>query len=245
MSSKSIKSFLLDASIVCGFATCTLFLIGCHSYVYAPAAQIPSRQLLKGEADVKGGIGKFPETRTQNNRTTNSAAISIAYGFTKSLNLQVSGWADLTTPKQLYRGGMAASSSILLWDATSFRFSMIPKVAILRNDGKKFDAMAFELPLICTVDLPRSFYLYIGVGGAYGNRRLLTKSASEQEEAYAYIGYAGIGYTFQNSLRMMFEVNPIYLQNRYESQNNFILSPTLGVGYVINKMEQRGKYKSK
>lgn len=245
MNSGSIKSFLLDALVVCGLLTCILFLTSCHSYVYAPAAQLPSKQLLKGEADVKGGIGKFPETRTQNNQTTNSAAISIAYGFTQKLNLQVSGWTDVTTSKQLYRGGMAASSSVLLWEATSLRFSMVPKVAILRNDGKKFDAMAFELPLICTVDLPRSFYLYMGVGGAYGNRRLLTNSASEREEAYAFIGYAGIGYTFENSVRIMFEVNPIYLQNRYEDRNNFIISPTLGIGYVLNKMEQRGKYKSK
>ncbi|MES2780179.1 MAG: hypothetical protein V4651_09820 [Bacteroidota bacterium] len=244
---KPLKLFLFRSKLIrtfciTGFGVMTFALNSCTSYIYSPAIQLSEKQLVKGEVDMKAGFGKLPETKIATPYSRYGGVVNIGYGFSRDINFYASGWSDLTTKTLLYRGGLAVSSRIRLWEKGNTQVLLYPRISILRNNGKSFDAMGFELPLIYITPVSSLVYTYFGVGAAYGNRQLLTDNARRDEELYAVIGHLGMGFKPFDNFRIMLELNPICQFNKYDERTNFILSPTISIGYILNSVANRGKF---
>lgn len=239
------RSIVGQTCSIASFAVFAFVLNSCTSYIYSPAVQLSNKQLIKGEVDVKAGFGKLPETKANNVNDTYGGVVTLGYGFSKSINLYANAWTETKSRSFFYRGGVALASRIRLWEKGNSQLLLYPRISVLRNNGRSFDAMGFELPLIFLTPISPKVYTYFGIGGGYGNRRLLMDRARKNEEMYAIIGHMGVGYKPFDNLRLMLELNPICQFNRYDNRTNFILAPTLSIGYLINSPEDGGKYMDK
>lgn len=237
---------LLTRSVIgcCFVAVLAVSQMSCSNYVYAPAVLVSQKPLEKGSVDIKGGIGLFPKVKPgTDHNTTEGGILDIGYGFTDKVNLYVNAWSDLSTKPFFNKAGISFSSRVSLWHNTKSEVVLYPRYALLKN-GEKFDAMGFQLSALYIRKLSEQFYTYGGIAGIAGNRSL-NENSSSNEQLYGVLGHLGFGYQTVSNFRIMVELNPVYQYNKYFEEGNFVLSPTLSIGYMIGlSPNEDSKFKS-
>lgn len=238
---------LLTRSIIgcCCTAVLAITQISCSNYVYAPAVLLSQKPLEKGAVDIKGGVGLLPKVKPNTDYSTTEAGIlDVGYGITDKVSLYVNAWSDLSTKPFFYKAGVSFSSRVSVWQNATSEFVLYPRFALLKN-GETFDALGFQLSALYITTLSDKCYSYLGIGGITGNRSI-SENNHYNDQLYGALGHIGLGYNATPYFRIMAEINPVYQYNNYYASGNFLLSPTLSIGYVIGMSPDDGtKYKNK
>lgn len=223
---------LTRSSLHALLAAVMLFASGCaSSLVYNPSVNLPARPLHKEQGEALLNLSILPETRPHmtENDVAAGGAFTFRYGFSNTLTLGASGWADLRDMADgVFRGGFGAEGIIALNDEKSRpRFALMPRGAAL-FDGSSVEGGGFAFPVALWLPTSGIFTTYAAIGPAIGFRDL---SADRAEWGYGMIGNLGSAIQLAQSLRANVEIVGVIQVNRYDNITHGIFAPSIGLGW--------------
>lgn len=217
---------------------------GCsRSVVYSPSINLPNKILAKNEIDVQAGIELLPEARPEvlmGNQTTLGINGQLSYGFGDKFNLSVKSWADIEGRENVVRSGFSLNAQFIKNIDEQSRLILLPRFGIALNAA---DIVGYGLgsSVLYHRTLKEKLSWYGGVGAAWGFRYLEKDLDAEMNEelpmGLGLIGNLGIGWELATNFRLNAELNPIYQINTFENNSQFLVSPTIGLGYTFRKAE--------
>lgn len=217
------------------------FLAGCsQSLVYSPAVNIPNKPLREDEVDLQGGVEMLPEARAENiggNMTTFGLSGQVGYGFTDNFNMTVRGWADIEEREDYSRSGFALNAQFVKQLNLTSSLIIVPRAGIAMY-GDAVDGHGFGLSVFYHKELSEKLGFYGGAGGIWGFHQLMEKDRNEKGVVRAQMGFGvisniGISWQFFDNFRLNCEINPLYQINSFDQNEQFIVAPQIGVGYIF------------
>lgn len=216
-----------------------LFLSNCStSQVYSPSLNLPQKPLAEKEVDLNGGVEMFPETRPEFTNSKDKSTFGfngqLGYGFTNSFNMYAKGW--ITKDNNKYRSGYSLSGIIDFQVDDNSRYMLIPRIGLLL-DNQNISGYGASCLLIYQSRIINNFSFNSGGGLIWGYNSLFETTNSVGESrismGFAIQGNVGLTYQVSKNIRCNLEVNPLYQINTFDSQQNFVISPNIGIGYTF------------
>lgn len=219
-----------------------ILLASCSkSLLYSPSVNLTATSLKEKQIDLQGGIEMLPEARPDalgGNPTTIGAHTQITYGFSDRFNLGIKAWADLEGRENSLRSGYSLNGQFIKELTPQTRLIILPRIGIAL-DGSSIEGYGVSTSAIYQQTWSDKLSWYGGAGALWGFRYLeKDRNAMGVEKlpmGIAAIGHLGLGWQIAPSFRLNAEVNPIYQLNTFEDKSHILVSPTLGIGYTINR----------
>jgi hypothetical protein len=214
-----------------------LVLMGCSSQVYSPSLGLTGKNLKEKQIDISGGIAALPETQPHiaQNATT-GVFLKVGYGFSDKVNLNFNAWSAFKNGNISSRRGYSLQSRIVINDSSKSHFEIIPRMAVVL-DGNSINGYGLAVAFVYVNNITDKLFFYVGAGPAIGTQKFGKIADANQNMVYpcgfGAIGHFAFGYTILPRLRAVVEVNPIYEINKYDHQNNYIITPSITIGYVL------------
>ena len=225
-------SFLL---IILVFAGCS------KSVVYSPSLTLPSSTLKEKAIDFSGGLELMPEVRPEElsgRSTTFGAQAQIVYGFGEKFSLGAKAWFDIEHRENMLRSGYSLNAYFTKELSETSRLIYIPRAAMVLSSND-ISGYGFELSSVYQKIFSDKISIYVGPGLIWGFRYLeKERNAAGIEKlpmGFAIKGNLGFSGDIGNALRVNCEVNPIYQINTFDDNQQFVLAPTIALGYTIGK----------
>jgi hypothetical protein len=211
------------------------------SLVYSPSINLTNQPIKEKEIDIQGNIELLPETRPEvlrGNQTTLGLGGQLCYGFTDRFNLTIKGWADIEGRESLTRSGYSLNGQFIKSISENHRLIILPRIGIALN-GTDISGYGFGASMIYQNSINQKLSWYGGGGLIWGFRYLEKETNSQNEEklpiGFGIVGNLGISWQLSNSIRLNCEINPIYQINTFDENAQILLSPSIGIGYTLNK----------
>lgn len=212
-----------------------------NSLVYSPSINLPNKPLKEKEIDLQGGLELLAETRPeelQGNQTTLGLGGQLSYGFSNKFNLSLKGWADIEGRENSIRSGYALNGQFIKLIDEESRIITIPRLGIVL-DGNEISGYGIGTSILYQKSISKIFSWYGGVGLLWGFRDLdKEKNYNDKEKlpmGFGILGNLGIGCQLLNTIRLNLEINPIYQINTFDENSQMLFSPTIGIGYTLNR----------
>jgi hypothetical protein len=206
-----------------------IFTIGCPpSLVYSPSANLPPKPLKKGQAQLLGGIGMFPEARPRgvDNKIAIGGEATFRFALSDHFALQAKGWIDFSDNVDFSRYGLSVSSIIMFNDdESSYRIGIMPTGAFLFGSG--LEGGGGVLPICLWFPEYRDFNFYISLGPGFGLRSV------EDNWGWGILTNLGTSILISDHFTLNLEVSGIFQKNEYENVSDFILSPSFNLGILF------------
>lgn len=215
-----------------------------RSLVYSPSINLTNKPLKEKEIDLQGGAELLPETRPeelQGNQTTLGLSGQFSYGFSDKFNLTIKGWADIEGRESLIRSGYSLNGQIIKVLSERDRVIILPRIGIALN-GNDITGYGLGTSMIYQNSINQKLSWYGGAGLLWGFRYLEKDINSDNEEkipmGFGVVGNLGLVWQLSNHLRLNCELNPIYQINPFDNNSQILLTPSLGIGYTINRKSE-------
>lgn len=212
-----------------------------RSLVYSPSIHLTNQALQQKAIDLQGGIELLPETRPeilQGGPSTLGVSGQLAYGFSDKFNLSVKGWADIEGRENVIRSGYSLNGQFIRAFDERNRVLVLPRVGISLN-GSDISGYGLGTSVIYQKSIQQKWSWYGGLGLLWGFRYLEKELNLEKKEklpmGLGILGNLGIGWQVTKNIRINGELSPAYQINTFDENTNFILSPSIGIGYTIVK----------
>ena len=205
---------------------------GCvPSLVYSPSINLPPKPLEKEEVQILGGVGYFPETRTD--RVTSKMAFggetTIRYGFSNSYSMQIEGWYDFSNNVEDGRWGLSLAGIIVFNDSSNYRFGLMPIFAAAFADNS-IEGGGCYIPITFWFNHLDPVNFYTAVGPVVGIRDITDEN---NQWGWGIIMNAGCGILFNNNITLNLEFAFIKQVNEYSSRRDYFFSPSINIGYIF------------
>ena len=211
------------------------------SLVYSPSINLTNQPIQEKEIDLQGGVELLPEARPEElkgNQTTFGLSGQLSYGFSEKFNLTIKGWADSEGRENLFRSGYSLNGQLIKILSERKRVILIPRIGFALN-GNEITGYGLGTSMIYQNSINQNFSWYGGAGLLWGFRYLEKETNNENEEklpmGFGIVGNLGIGWQLSNSIRLNCELNPIYQINTFDDNTQILLSPSIGIGYTIDR----------
>ncbi|HKK89626.1 MAG TPA: hypothetical protein VJ917_12315 [Saprospiraceae bacterium] len=211
------------------------------SLVYSPSINLTNQPIQEKEIDLQGGVELLPEARPEElkgNQTTFGLSGQLSYGFSEKFNLTIKGWADSEGRENLFRSGYSLNGQLIKILSERKRVILIPRIGFALN-GNEITGYGLGTSMIYQNSINQNFSWYGGAGLLWGFRYLEKETNNENEEklpmGFGIVGNLGIGWQLSNSIRLNCELNPIYQINTFDDNAQILLSPSIGIGYTIDR----------
>lgn len=219
-----------------------LLLASCSkSLVYSPSINLPNEPLKEKEIDFQGGAELLPEARPEElegNQTTFGINGQLSYGFTDNFSLSFKGWADIEGREGWFRSGYSLNAQFSMPINENSRFLIIPRIGMALHDDD-ISGYGIGTTVLYQQALSKNFSWYGGLGLIWGFHHLEYETNQNNERripmGFGIVGNLGIGWQLTKNIRLNFELSPIYQINGFDENEQMLLSPTIGVGYTLNK----------
>lgn len=231
MKAKRLFLFLL---VFCSLS-CT------RSLVYSPSVTPTIKPLKAKELHLQGSLELFPETRPgkiDDHATTLGLTSNLSFGIKDNLGLRLKGWADIYGRQSNIRTGLALSATFAKEKSSDSRLLFIPTIGFAM-DGGWFGGMGVGNTIIYQKNLSDKFSLHGGIGFNWGTEGFekLENSFNEERlpQGSVLTSNLGFGYIVSDKLYFNFELIPMYQINSFDNKSNFLISPSMGFGYILNQ----------
>jgi len=228
-------------------STLTLLLTSCsQSVLYNPAISLPVKPLEERELYIQGSLGLLPETRPElldGPSYTYAGSFQLGYGFSDKFSMSLSGWQDykwreianLTTYRLRYGYSITGMINKQINEKASLLF--IPRAGIALND-RTISGYGLGFSVGVHHKIHEKIGVYGAAGFAYGFENTKKKENTENELKRP----AGLGFIFNlgasgliyKNFGWNFELSPIYTMNFFDNKQHFVVSPQVGISYLIN-----------
>ena len=216
-----------------------LLISSCSSQVYSPSLNLTTKPLKEKEIDIHGGVEMLPETLPEDIGSNSTLGLNwhLAYGFSDNFNLTVKGWNIVDHLGEGMRHGQSLSAQFIKNTSNQGTIILIPKVGISIAD-RIISGYGFETAVVYQKKISNNLSWHGGSGVLWGFSTL-GKDYNDQNQyrtpmGIGAIGYLGMGWQVSDQFRINAEANPIYQINSFDKISNFIISPTIGLGYTLS-----------
>jgi len=194
-----------------------------------------------GDVDLQGGIEMLPESRPEKlGGSNNTLGLNgqLSYGFSNNFNLTMKGWVDIQGREIYHRHGYSIGAQFVKKIDDKSRRIVLPRFGIAFNDGN-VAGYGIGGSIIYQSTINDNLSWYGGAGFAWGFRYLEKDLNFNDEEklpmGFGVLGNLGLGWNLSHSLRLNFELSPIYQLNSFDDNSQFLLAPSVGMGYTIRQ----------
>ena len=202
---------------------------------------MPFSPLKEREIDLQGGIELLPEARAENlggKQTTMGINGKIGYGFSNKFNMSLKGWVDIEGRENLVRLGYSITGQFLKHLNEKSRIIVIPRIGMALN-GDKISGYGIATSILYQKEFNEKLGYYVGGGLIWGFKDFEKGKNLDGEYrvpmGIGVVGNLGLTKILTKELRLNIELNPIYQINTFDKNQQFILSPQIGIGYTIRK----------
>jgi hypothetical protein len=231
--------------IIAIFMTLGLLTSCSKSYVYSPSINLTNQPIKAKEVDIQGGVELLPETRPgelKGNQTTLGLSGQLSYGFSNRFNLTIKGWADLEGRQSLIRYGYSLNGQFIKTISEGKRVIFLPRIGIALS-GSNIGGYGLGTSVVYQNSINQKLSWYGGAGFLWGYRYLDKITNRENEKkipmGFGIIGNLGIGWQVFSDMRLNCEISPIYQINTFDGNTQILLSPSIGVGFTLNKKQNK------
>lgn len=211
------------------------------SLVYSPSINLSNQPIQEKEIDLQGGVELLPEARPEElngHQTTFGLSGQLSYGFSDKFNLTIKGWVDIEERESVIRSGYSLNGQFIKNLSGRKRVILLPRIGIALNENQ-ISGYGLGTSMIYQKTINQKLSWYGGAGLLWGFRYLEKNTNYANEEklpmGFGIVGNFGIGWQLLNSIRLNCELNPIYQINTFDENSQILLSPSIGIGYTINK----------
>lgn len=217
-------------------------LISCSkSLVYSPSINLTTKPLKEKEIDVQGGLELLPEARPEalgGSPTTLGLTGQFSYGFTDKFNLSVKAWLDVEEREAFTRLGYSLAAQFIKPMGEGNSLIFLPRIGIALN-GSNVNAYGIGASAVYQAELNENLSWYGGLGWLWGFRKLEQMTNDNNEEklpmGIGLMGNLGLSWQLFDAFRLNCELNPIYQVNAFDENTQFLVAPSIGVGYTLNR----------
>ncbi|MEZ4985970.1 MAG: hypothetical protein R2795_13200 [Saprospiraceae bacterium] len=215
-------------------------LSGCSSLLYSPSLNLTNQPIQEKQIDMQGGVELLPETRMLNATFPDNLQLGwsggLRYGFGKQFNMGFKAWGEFSPRQTLLRGGGSIDAQFLRIISPQTRLILLPRVGIALN-GNSIAGYGLSASAIYQREVSDHFSWYGGIGAVWGVKDFTQEQNIANElkmpMGAGVVGNLGIGWQLTNGLRANIELNPILQLNTFDNRQQFLLAPSVGVGYSI------------
>jgi len=207
---------------------------------------LPAQPLQEKEIYVSGSAELFPETRPEElmgRSSTIGLSGQVQYGFSDRFSLGVKGWVDAEGRESSIRSGYALSGQISTKRDSKSNLMTIYKVGMSLN-GNDIAGYGVSGSVIYQRQVSSQFNWYAGSSLLWGFRYLELDTNPDGERAlpmgFGVMAHLGIGWQLADALQLNVELVPIYQLNTFEKNDQFIVAPSIGIGYLLNQKQASG-----
>jgi hypothetical protein len=233
-------------------STLTLLLTSCsQSVLYNPAISLPVKPLEEKELFVQGSLGLLPETRPEllnGPSYTYAGCFQLGYGFSDRFSMSLSGWHDFewrefaTPTSYRLRYGYSITGVINKQINEKSTLLFIPRAVVALHDR-----MISGYGLGLSTGIHHKIHEKIGIYGAAGfacgfentKKKVNTENELKRPAGLALIFNLGASGLIYKNFGWNFELSPIYTMNFFDNKQHFILSPQVGISYLINTKKNK------
>lgn len=223
---------------------CILLLGSCtKSMVYSPSLNLPNKPIREKEIDIQGGVELMPEARAENlggSPTTFGVNGQIGYGFSDKFSLGVKGWIDAQGREGATRFGVALHGQVVRATGPTKRLVIMPRIG-LALQGDQIAGYGLGASAVFQKEFSEQVAWHIGGGLAWGFRYLNEDINAAGENkipmGFGLLGHLGLAWEFAPGLRLGVEATPLYQINTFDENQQFIVSPQLGLGYTFRRAD--------
>lgn len=217
-------------------------LWGCSkSMLYSPSLNLSNKPLKEKELDLQGGVELMPEARTEilgGNKTTLGVSGQVGYGFSDKFSLGVKGWIDAQGREDAARFGVALQGVVTRMTGPAKRLLLVPRIG-LAFWGDQITGYGLGASAVFQKELSDQTAWHFGAGFAWGFRYLNEDINAAGENkipmGLGLLGHIGFAWEFAPGLRLSVEATPLYQINTFDKNQQFIVSPQLGLGYTFRR----------
>jgi len=217
--------------IALSFWTFFLFSNCTSSFIYSPSINLPPKPLQKGQLEVLGGFAFLPESRPQTtkSKTAFGGEATFRYAVCDHFSLQTKAWKDFSENVDASRSGISTSTIAMLNDSSATRYALISTAAfVFDREGLEGGGGGLRLGISFLKYNPVA--LYGAIGPAFGLRNL---SHDNNEWGWGILGNFGISTFIVDRITVRFEAACIHQINKYDKRTDFLISPSINIGYLF------------
>lgn len=226
------------------FLGALIYLAGCsQSAVYSPSYNLSTESLKKDQIDFQGGMELMPEARAETlggRPTTLGLNTQISYGISDEFNLSVKAWGDIEGRESVNRGGFALSAQFIRTLSESEKLIILPRAGMALSDGiESVLGYGFSSTILYQKTIHSNVSLYTGLGLIYGihdlGESINTAGIRRLQSGFGLTANAGFAWQFHSNFRFNFELNPVYQINNFDENAQLLLSPSVGIAYLLKR----------
>lgn len=226
------------------FLGALIYLASCsQSAVYSPSYNLSTESLKKDQIDFQGGIELMPEARTETlggRPSTLGLNTQINYGISDEFNLGVKAWGDIEGRESVNRGGFAISAQFIRTLSESEKLIILPRAGMALSNGiESVLGYGFSSTLLYQKTIHSNVSLYTGLGVIYGIHDLglgiNARNIQRLQSGFGLTANAGLAWQFYSNFRLNFELNPVYQINNFDENAQLLISPSLGIAYLLKR----------
>ncbi len=211
------------------------------SLVYSPSINLTNQPIKEKQIDLQGAFELLPEARPEElggSPITAGVSGQISYGFTERFNLTLKGWGDISSREPSIRTGYSLTGQFIKLYSEQNRLIILPRIGMALS-GSDIAGYGLGLSTIYQSNINEKLSWYAG-GGLIWGFRYLSKDFNRANEiklpmGIGIMGNLGIGWQISKNFRLNCELNPIYQINTFDRNSQFLLSPSIGIGYTLNR----------
>ncbi|MBK8564517.1 MAG: hypothetical protein IPN76_14580 [Saprospiraceae bacterium] len=219
-----------------------ILLVGCsRSAIYSPSLLLGKSPLKAKEVDFQGNIELMPEARPQalgGKQTTVGVVGQFGYGFGERFGMSLKAWYDIEHREDRLRSGYSLCAQFVKEKAPNSRLIFIPKIGITLW-LEEVNGYGASTAVVYHQTIGDKIGCYGGLELAWGTNEFFKENSPALQKEVLPMGFAalahlGVAGELLGRFRVNAELTPVYQFNYFDDNQQFMVSPTIGVGYAIN-----------
>lgn len=220
--------------------------IGCsRSAVYSPSLLLGKAPLKAKEVDIQGSIELMPEANPEalgGKQTTIGVVGQLGYGFSERFNMSLKGWYDIEDREDTLRSGYSLAAHFIKAKTATSRVIIAPKIGITLR-ANEINGYGASTAVVYHQTVGDRIGWYGGLELGWGTHDFFKAWSGYRGKEVLTMGFAGLAHLgFSGELfdrfRVNAEITPVYQYNYFEDNQQFMVSPTIVVGYTIRPKEK-------
>lgn len=162
----------------------------------------------------------------------------ISYGFSDNFTLGVSAWADVEGRESFFRSGYALQAQFWRPSGSGSRIVFLPRAGISLS-GSNIVGYGISASVIYQKTVNEQISWYGGLGSLVGfndfSKAFNENNIEKLPMGVGALGHIGFSWLFLDDFRINCELSPVLQLNNFDENNQFILAPSIGVGYTMRR----------
>ncbi len=162
-------------------------------------------------------------------------------GFSERFNMSLKGWYDLEGRADTLRSGYSLAAHFIKRKTPASRVIIVPKIGITLR-ANVINGYGATTAVVYHRTVGNKVGWYGGLELGWGTHDFFKEWHHDRQKdimpmGFAALAHLGIAGELFGGLRVNAEITPVYQFNYFDDNQQFMVSPQIGIGYVLNSKD--------